>query len=265
MSIERRYTASFHGHSPYSDGLSPVPALVKKAADLGINFFGISDHNTANGVRELYDAITRTEDNLGISITPVSAVEITTNQGDLLIAKPGNYNPEFIKWANGWSEERHQHDLLETINVAVKSFEAIAVVVHPGEPLLSGVPVDLLKELPEKLDQKTLLNVGLEVQNWSTRLLPRRARLRELMIGRLATSLNLARFGFSDFHHAWQIPKQLTYADLKSPTPEDFMVAVQQRKVFPNQGESISPINWMRLIFTFITTHFQHPNLNGYK
>lgn len=85
------------------------------------------------------------------------------------------------------------------------------------------------------------------------------------MIGRVATSLNLAQFGFSDFHQAWQIPKQLTYADLRSPTPEDFMVAVQQRKVFPSQGEPISPINWMRLIFTFTTTHFQHPNLDGSK
>lgn len=258
MSAEHRYSASFHGHSQYSDGLSSIPELVREAVQTGINFFGISDHNTTDGVKELYDEVERAKDNLGIDITPVSAVEITTNQGDLLIAKPGTYNPDFLKWANFWSNERHKHGLPETIYTAVRSFDAIAVIVHPGEPLLSSVPIELIKELPEILDLKTLQNVGLEVHNWSTRLMPKRVRLRELVITRLATSLNLAQFGFSDFHHAWQIPKQFTYIDSNTLTPENFMIAVQQRRVFPSHGESITPVNWLRLVFTSANTLFRH-------
>lgn len=267
MSVEKRFSASFHGHSPHSDGLSPISDLVDKAAQTGIRFFGISDHNTTNGIEDLFMEIDRVKDALGVNMVPISAVEITTNQGDLLIAKPGDYDSEFTRWGNIWSDERKKHGVAETIDTAVRNFDAVAVIVHPGEPLLSGVPFEVVRQLPEKLEQTVLNNVGLEVRNWSSTLMPKRARLRELGVGRLATSFNLAQFGFSDFHHAWMIPKQFTYIDIESenPTPEDFMIAIQQRKVYPSKGDSTSPINWLRLVFTFGTTHFQHPNFEKIK
>lgn len=247
MSAEQRYTASFHGHSPFSDGVSPIPELVRVAAQAKVTYFGISDHCTLNGARELYEQIAIVNDNLEVNMIPVSAVEITTSQGDLVVAKPGKYDQGFVDWGNRWGERRHQHALLETIGLAVNHFGAIAVIVHPAETLLSSASIGTIRQLVETLDYQTLTNVGLEVHNWSTKLLPIRTRFREWMIGRLATNINLAQFGFSDFHSSWIIPKQLTCAYLPSPTPEEFITAVQQRRVYPSQERPISPADWLRL------------------
>ncbi len=261
MSVERRYKASFHGHSPYSDGLSPIKDLVKEAQRAEITFFGISDHNTSNGLPRLYQEIAQLKDAYGIGIIPVSAVEITTTQGDVIIAKPGDFSQEFCDWSNRWSEQRQSHGLAKTINTAVNDFDAIAVIAHPGEPKLASTTLELIEQLPELLSKETISHVGLEVRNWSTRLMPKRASVRELKVLSLTRRLKLAQFGFADFHHAWQIPTQYTFMETDKPTPEGFMDAVKQRKVFPGEGQPVTSLNWSKLCLTFIITHLKQHKL----
>lgn len=250
-------TASFHGHSPYSDGLSDVPRLVMRAARVGINYFGISDHNTADGVRALHDEVTKRNELDGLDIIPVSAVEISTNQGDVLVALPGNYDPKFIDWGNEWSKNRHKYGVKETIQAAVEIFNALCVIVHPGEPLVAGMSLGLIREIPNFLDELTVRNVGLETRNWSTLLLPRRARIREVMVDQLALKLGLARFGFSDFHHEIQISRQITRVETEVHSAQGLREAVQARKISPDNDDDPTFIDLASLFVIFSITHFR--------
>jgi hypothetical protein len=57
MAIKSRpnwYRGDFHVHSNYSDGVFPISSLIEQAYSARINFFALTDHNSIDGLRELY-------------------------------------------------------------------------------------------------------------------------------------------------------------------------------------------------------------------
>lgn len=247
--------ASFHGHSPYSDGLSDIRSLVRAARRANVRYFGISDHNTAQGVRELHDEVSRINQTFGTNIVPVSAVEITTNQGDVLLAVPGNYDSAFVNWSNRWSEERHRYGMSETIAETVEAFNALCVIVHPGEVLLAGASFAVIRDLRQELTDGIVEKVGLETRNWATLLLTKRARVREAAVDRLAGELRLARFGFSDFHHYSMISRQVTRVETGDHSASGLVEAVRLRKVSPEVADKPHIVNLARLALIFGISH----------
>lgn len=252
---ERKLKASFHGHSRYSDGLDSIETLVAEAARQRITHFGISDHNTTDGVPELYTAVLRINETGGAQIVPVSAIEIMTKQGDLIVAKPGERDDGFLDWAKKTGERSKRVSLASTITEAVNSFEAIAIVAHPGAPFMKAVSLLDLAKLKRTLDDKVRQNVGVEVKNWSTNIMLGVNPLRELVVLRLTDILGFAKFGFSDFHSHWQIGTQFTCSYTNDLTANGLLVATKNRKVYPSHAETLTPKSWAKLFITFAKTY----------
>lgn len=252
---EKEVKISFHGHSRHSDGLDPVEDLVVEAARQGITYFGISDHNTVNGVAELYRTISRVNQSGRHIFVPVSAIEIMTTQGDLVVARPGEMDSSFLRWAKDKGENARRVFLTQTIKEAVEGFDAIAVIPHPGAPFMEAVSLSELVSLRERLDKNVLLNVGVEVKNWSTRIMVGLNPLRELVVCRIADTLGLAKFGLSDFHSHWQIGKQFTLVKTNDLTADGLLNATKNRQVYPGRGDNLTPRLWMKLFLTFAQSH----------
>lgn len=71
--------ADLHIHTIYSyDGTAPVPAVLNRAKEVGLNVIAITDHDEIKGSLKAFDLAPR----FGIEVIP--GIEITTAEGDLL-------------------------------------------------------------------------------------------------------------------------------------------------------------------------------------
>jgi hypothetical protein len=67
-----------HIHSKYSDGLYSPTVIAKQAKDIGLDGFGITDHNTVKGQGEAKRAAKR----FGLRFVP--GVEVSSHQGHII-------------------------------------------------------------------------------------------------------------------------------------------------------------------------------------
>jgi predicted metal-dependent phosphoesterase TrpH len=71
--------ADLHIHTIYSyDGTAPVPAVLRRAKEVGLNVIAITDHDEIKGSLKAFDLAPK----FGIEVIP--GIEITTAEGDLL-------------------------------------------------------------------------------------------------------------------------------------------------------------------------------------
>lgn len=228
---------SFHGHSKFSDGVDSVKKLVEEAYKLKIDYFGISDHNTTEHFTSLYQEIAQVNNQNGFFIIPISAVEVNLFNGkyqnDILFAKVGERDEDFIKWCEVCIKNRKQtKNINQIIESAVKIFNALIVIPHPQMPHVASAKFELLKDLAEKLDSKVKKNIGVEVRNWSSNIFPKNSQ-REEELTKLVTELGLAQFGLADFHSASDIKYMYTLAEVKQKDTKSLITAVQKRQVEP--------------------------------
>lgn len=120
---------------------------------------------------------------------------------------------------------------------------------------MHAVPLTMLRELQRQLDSDVLLNVGVEVNNWSARSLVGVNTVRELVLMRIMRDLDMAQFGFTDFHSSSQIGKQSTNIYTRDGTAEGLISAVKQRQTSPSKGERLTPKSWLQLFLTFVKSH----------
>ena len=80
------YKIDLHCHSFFSgDGVSSPEALIAAARKKGLNGFALTDHNTSDGIRYLYDKGLAREDGHPVDdFLIVPGVEVTTDEGHLL-------------------------------------------------------------------------------------------------------------------------------------------------------------------------------------
>lgn len=169
--------ADIHMHTIFSyDGTATVPAVLRRAHELGLNVIAITDHD------EIAGALLAVElaPHYGVEVIP--GIEITTADGDLLAF--------FIheKVDAGLS-------LVETV-LRVRALGGVCVAPHPmagGMGMKSLSAYSILKALrnPEVAD--TL--IGIEAYNGTSidRISNHYARI-------LANKLNIAQTGSSDAH-----------------------------------------------------------------
>ena len=81
-----------HVHTEYSllDGLSRIPALVKRAADLGMDALAITDHGTLYGAVDFYSA------SLEAGIKPILGCEVYVAKGGRLGRNPSEKSPNHL-------------------------------------------------------------------------------------------------------------------------------------------------------------------------
>lgn len=169
--------ADLHMHTTYSyDGTATVPAVLRRAREVGLSVIAITDHDEITGALEAV----KLAQFYGVEVIP--GLEITTAEGDLLALFVTKAVPKGLS-------------LVETV-LKVRALGGICIAPHPGArgmgmKSLSMAAILRALRIPEVAD--TL--IGIETYNATAldRVSISTARL-------LASGLNLASVGNSDAH-----------------------------------------------------------------
>ena len=169
--------ADLHLHTIYSyDGTATVPAVLRRAKEIGLNVIAITDHDEIAGALEAV----KLASHYGVEVIPGS--EITSAEGDLLaLFIHEKINPGL--------------SLIETL-LRVKDQGGVAIAAHPmagGMGMKSLMPASILKALKHPVAGKVL--IGIESYNGTAidRISNHYARI-------FANTLNIAHTGNSDAH-----------------------------------------------------------------
>lgn len=177
--------ADLHIHTTYSyDGTCTVSAVLKKAAEVGLDVIAITDHDEIQGSLEAEELAP------AYGVVAIPGSEVTMAEGHLLALYIHHKIPKGLS-------------LEETLR-KVGSQGGVCLAAHPG-----GIPFNSLS--PETI-RRTLQNpelakvlVGIEVFN---------AGLLQLsgneVAQRLADGLRVAQTGSSDAHLFWMVGKGAT-------------------------------------------------------
>jgi predicted metal-dependent phosphoesterase TrpH len=169
--------ADLHLHTIYSyDGTASVPAILKRAKQLGLDVIAITDHDEIEGALKAMEIAP----NYGVEVIP--GIEITTADGDLLAL--------FIteKVDAGLS-------LIETV-LRVRELGGICIAPHPmcgGMGMKSLSARTILKALRNLKVAETL--IGIETYNGTSI-----DRLSNYYAFILACQLDISQTGSSDAH-----------------------------------------------------------------
>lgn len=257
---------SFHGHSTFTDGIDNVPKLVKQAYFSGIDYFGVSDHDTTKPIRLLYDEVEKINQTGDFKIIPISASEVRIWENgletDTIFAKVGDYDSEFISWLDDLIKHRKSVRLVDSIVEAVKKFDCIVVIPHPEMKGASSISFERLRLLSGDLPKDVKLNVGVEFKNWTSNVIPRNTRREKALLD--AVKLNdFAHFGLADYHSASDIANQYSLATVENKTSQALMKAIKERKVEPSEAPLLSPFVYLRLLVTVVQSMIRHKFLTA--
>lgn len=196
--------ADLHLHTIYSyDGTATVPAVLRRAKEIGLNVIAITDHDEIAGALEAV----KLASHFGVEVIPGS--EITTAEGDLLAL-------------NITKKIEPKLSLIETL-LQVKDQGGLAIAAHPmagGWGMKSLTPASILKALHHPIARQVL--VGIEAYNGTAidRISNHAARI-------FANTLNIAQTGNSDAHMIDTIGFGAT--EFPGTTAADLITALHKR------------------------------------
>jgi predicted metal-dependent phosphoesterase TrpH len=169
--------ADLHIHTIYSyDGTATVPAVLRRAREIGLNVVAITDHDEVAGALKAE----KIAPHYGVDV--IVGSEITTAEGDLLAL-------------NIREKIQPKLSLIETL-LRVKDQGGVAIAAHPmagGMGMKSLTPASILKALKHPSASQVL--VGIEVYNGSTI-----DRISNHAAALFASGLKVAHVGNSDAH-----------------------------------------------------------------
>jgi len=196
--------ADLHLHTIYSyDGTAPLPAVLTRAKQLGLDVIAITDHDEIAGALKALEIAPL----YGVEVIP--GVEITTAEGDLLAL--------FIKEkvAAGPSP-------VETV-LKVRELGGVCIAPHPmagGMGMKSLNAMSILKALRNRKVAETL--IGIETYNGTSI-----DRVSNHSASLLSNRLKLARTGSSDAHILETIGFGAT--EFEGKTAADLLAALKNR------------------------------------
>jgi predicted metal-dependent phosphoesterase TrpH len=197
--------ADLHIHSIYSyDGTASVPAVLRRAKELGLNVIAITDHDEIAGSLKAMDLAST----YGVEVIP--GIEITTADGDLL--------------AYNITEKVSPHLSVEETILRVGELGGFCIAAHPmasGMGMNSMSAMTILKILANPKLAKIM--IGIETYNATAidRLGNQSTRL-------MAKGLPVAKVGNSDAHILSAIGLGAT--EFAGSTAADLISALKNRK-----------------------------------
>lgn len=216
-------TADLHIHSIYSpDATTTVRAILKQAADVGLDVIAVTDHDEIRGSLEAQELAPQ----YGIEAIP--GAEISTRDGHLVAL--------FIKTLPpaGMS-------IIDTL-VMIGRQGGIAIAPHPFNNLPGSLSMEaVLGTLANPRAKGTL--IGIETHNMGTQNFDKVAR-------KLSVFLPFAKIASSDAHIYWAIGAGRT--EFPGKTAQDLRRALEDNTTvpIPYEGESSARavLSWMRRI-----------------
>jgi predicted metal-dependent phosphoesterase TrpH len=197
--------ADLHMHTIYSyDGTASVPAVLRRAKQLGLDVIAITDHDEIAGSLKAMELAS----SYGVEVIP--GMEITTADGDLLAFNITEKVPPYLP-------------VQETI-LRVGALGGFCIVPHPmagGMGMKSMSAITILKALRNPEVAKILIAIEAYNATAIDRLSNQSARL-------LAKRLPIARVGNSDAHVLSAIGLGAT--EFAGSTAADLISALRNRK-----------------------------------
>jgi hypothetical protein len=214
-------TADLHIHTIYSyDATSTVRAVLKQAADVGLNVIAVTDHDEIRGSLEAHELAPK------YGIESIPAVEVSTKQGHLLALFVETLPP-------------HGMTLIDTL-IHIGKLGGVAIAPHPFSNLPGSLSMEAVVSALTNPRAKGVLK-GIETHNMSTQAFDSIAQ-------KLSIYLPLAKIGSSDAHVYWAIGAGRT--EFPGETAQDLRNALEQMTTIPipYEGEfsTRTILSWMR-------------------
>jgi hypothetical protein len=197
-------TADLHVHSTYSyDATSTVRAVLKQAADVGLNVIAVTDHDDIRGSLEAHELAS----NYGIESIP--AVEVSTKEGHLVALFVHTLPPRGLT-------------LVDTL-IHIGKLGGVAIAPHPFSNLPGSLSLETVVRALTNPRAKGVLK-GIETHNMSTQSFDSVAQ-------KLSVYLPLAKIASSDAHVYWAIGAGRT--EFPGETAQDLRFALDQMTTIP--------------------------------
>lgn len=197
-------TADLHIHSIYSpDATTTVRAILKQAADVGLDVIAVTDHDEFRGSLEAVELAPK----FGLEAIP--GAEVSTKDGHLVAL--------FIK-----SLPPAGMSMIETL-MHIGKQGGVAIAAHPFNNLPNSLSMEaVLGALANPRAKGTLK--GIETHNMGTQNFDRIAQ-------KLSVYLPLAKIASSDAHIYWAVGAGRT--EFPGKTAQDLRIALEKNTTVP--------------------------------
>lgn len=197
-------TADLHVHSIYSgDATTTVRAILKQAADVGLNVVAITDHDDFRGSLEAQELAPK----YGVEVVP--GAEVSTKEGHLVALFIKTLPPAGLS-------------LIDTL-VQIGKQGGIAIAPHPFNHLPNSLSMEAVLGALANPRAKGALK-GIETHNMGTQNFDRVAQ-------KLSIYLPLAKIAASDAHIFWAIGAGRT--EFPGETAKDLRAALENNTTVP--------------------------------
>jgi len=230
------YRGDFHAHSNFSDGILPISPLIDYAKSTGINFFALTDHNTIDGLHELY---------------PVSNIQIIP--GLEVTLSIGHFNVLGIKGWHDWMERICVYPHNDTLQWVEDNPSSTEIMIQSSRNGLINCIVHPLLNPWKWMDYQTNLNYVhcIELCNcpgWLDNDIATTQAIR-LWTSLLNAGYRITAIGGSDYHQPevndrYREPEKIdlptTYVYAEELSCNAILSAVLRRRVYISLGPVVS-------------------------
>ena len=197
-------TADLHIHSTYSyDATTTVRAILKQAADVGLNVIAVTDHDEIRGSLEARELAPK------YGIESIPAVEVTTRDGHLVALFVETLPPSGLS-------------LVDTL-IHIGELGGVAFVPHPFNNLPGSLSMEAVVGALANPRARCALK-GFETHNMGTQSFDSVAQ-------KLSIYLPLAKVASSDAHVYWAIGAGRT--EFPGETAQDLRDALDHNTTIP--------------------------------
>lgn len=216
--------ADLHIHSMHSpDATATVRAVLKQAADVGLDVVAITDHDEIRGALEARELASQ------YNVEVVPGAEVTTREGHIVALYVDKLPPGGMP-------------LDETL-IWIGYHGGIAIAPHPFNNLPNSLDLQAVMGVFNRPRAKGFLK-GIEVYNMATRAFNGTAE-------KLSAYLPLARTAASDAHVYWAVGVGRTH--FRGSSADDLRAALDNASTIPIPFDGKMPapplLSWLRRIF----------------
>ena len=216
--------ADLHIHSTYSpDATTTVRAILKQAADVGLDVIAVTAHDNIAGSLEARELASQ------YSVEAIPGVEVTTSEGHLVALFIESLPP------SGMS--------LDDTLLWIGHHGGIAIAPHPFNQLPNSLNIQSVISVFTRPKSKGVLK-GIEVYNMATRSFDK-------VVEKLSEYLPLAKTAASDAHVFWAIGIGRT--QFSGISADDLRTALDKAATIPipYEGRLSAPplLSWLRRMF----------------